>query len=103
MVSALDDAVGGLRGALEDHGLWNDTLLVFTTDNGGPVDGFNANEASNWPLRGGKANYFEGGVRVAEVRFNCIEAFEAPVHLKGFSLHKKTVPWEQQRTRSRPQ
>lgn len=63
MVSALDDAVGGLRGALEDHGLWNDTLLVFTTDNGGPVDGFNANEASNWPLRGGKANYFEGGVR----------------------------------------
>lgn len=39
----------------------------------------------------------QGGVRVAEVRFNCIDAFEAPVHLKGFSLHKRTVPWEQER------
>ena len=41
----------------------------------------------------------QGGVRVAEVRFNCIEAFEAPVHLKGFSLHKRTVPWEQEQKR----
>jgi len=63
MVDALDSAVGGLQMALELTGLWNQTLFVFTTDNGGPVDGFNANEASNWPLRGGKANYFEGGVR----------------------------------------
>jgi hypothetical protein len=28
------------------------------------------------------------------VRLNCISAFEEPVHVKSFSLHKKTVPWE---------
>ena len=28
------------------------------------------------------------------VRLNCIEAFEEPVNVRSFSLHKKTVPWE---------
>ena len=63
MVSALDDAVGGVVAALAAARMANDTLLVFSTDNGGPTNGSNGNNANNWPLRGCKGGYFEGGVR----------------------------------------
>ena len=35
-----------------------------------------------------------GALRIKSVRLNCLGAFEEPVHVKSFSLHKKTVPWE---------
>ena len=35
-----------------------------------------------------------GAIRMKAVRLNCIEAFEEPVNVRSFSLHKKTVPWE---------
>jgi alpha-L-fucosidase len=35
-----------------------------------------------------------GAVAVAQVRFSCHRALAAPVHLRSFALHKKTVPWE---------
>lgn len=60
MVSALDDAVGDILQALEDEGLADDTLVVFTNDNGG----LNLEQADNQPLRLGKLFLFEGGVRV---------------------------------------
>merc|ERR1712070_486779 len=41
----------------------SDTLIFFSTDNGGPAQGFNNNMASNWPLRGMKRTLWEGGVR----------------------------------------
>lgn len=63
MVSAMDDSVERIRSALEFRGLLKNSILVFTTDNGGPADGFNDNAASNWPLRGVKATLWEGGVR----------------------------------------
>ena len=36
-----------------------------------------------------------GAVKIQAVRLNCLEAFAEPVHVRQFSLHKKTVPWEQ--------
>jgi len=61
MVNLLDDNVGRVVNMLQDAGLWNDTLLVASSDNGGPVgDGYGGN---NWPLKGGKASNWEGGVR----------------------------------------
>ncbi|XP_071509370.1 arylsulfatase J-like [Diadema antillarum] len=60
MISYLDESIGNLIDTLEWWGLWNDTVFVFTSDNGG-VGGKNA--GSNWPLRGAKGNYFEGGIR----------------------------------------
>lgn len=41
------------------------SIIIFSTDNGGPAAGFNINAASNYPLRGVKNTLWEGGVRGA--------------------------------------
>ncbi|KAK3753405.1 hypothetical protein QZH41_018354, partial [Actinostola sp. cb2023] len=43
--------------------MYNNTIIVFTTDNGGAANGFNMNSASNYPLRGVKSTLWEGGIR----------------------------------------
>eukprot|EP00041_Stephanoeca_diplocostata_P026250 m.703047 g.703047 ORF g.703047 m.703047 type:complete len:521 (-) comp22918_c0_seq13:2882-4444(-) len=61
-----DQHVGTLRSALkENHGMWNNTLVVFASDNGGPVYNNGTPGASNYPLKGGKMSNWEGGIRVA--------------------------------------
>jgi arylsulfatase I/J len=60
MVSAVDSAVSNVTTALKDAGLWNDTLFIWTTDNGAPV----TVGGSNAPLRGSKGTNWEGGVKV---------------------------------------
>jgi len=59
MVTTLDHHVGELLGALEESGHADDTLVIFTSDNGG-----HPNYAGNAPLRGSKWNLYEGGIRV---------------------------------------
>jgi len=61
MVTATDDAVGRLVAALDKKGITNNTLIIFSADNGGWTT-FGGN---NYPLRGGKVSIFEGGTRVA--------------------------------------
>ncbi|GFS12535.1 arylsulfatase B [Elysia marginata] len=61
MVTALDDAVGDVVANLKRKGIYNNTLIVFTADNGGWVN-YGGN---NYPLRGGKFTVFEGGTRAA--------------------------------------
>ena len=51
MVSALDDAVGSIVQSLKDKKMYSNSIIVFTTDNGGPANGFDGNAASNFPLR----------------------------------------------------
>ena len=55
MLAKLDESVGRVVASLNKNGLLQDSIIVFTTDNGGPAAGFNQNAASNWPLRGVKS------------------------------------------------
>ena len=64
MVNYLDDSVGAVVDALTSRGLMESTLICFSSDNGGPVYGNGTSGANNWPLRGGKASNWEGGIRV---------------------------------------
>ena len=61
MTWAMDRAVGNVMTALEGRGLLENTLLIFTNDNGGDRIGI---AADNAPLRGTKGTLLEGGVRV---------------------------------------
>jgi arylsulfatase A-like enzyme len=57
MLSAVDEAIGQIVTALETTGQRDNTLIIFSTDNGGPPPG------SNTPLRAFKGSIYEGGVR----------------------------------------
>jgi uncharacterized sulfatase len=62
MIKALDRSVGRVMQALEDNGIDNNTLVIFTSDNGGaPYVGL---PDINEPYRGWKMTFFEGGVHV---------------------------------------
>jgi arylsulfatase A-like enzyme len=58
MIHPMDEGIGWLVEALRRQGLLQDTLIVFTSDNGGE------RFSDNWPLVGGKMDLTEGGIRV---------------------------------------
>ena len=66
MVTIMDQAVGSIVNQLKDQGLYEDTLVIFTSDNGAAFEGGKTPEMlnSNGPLRGGKRDLYEGGIRI---------------------------------------
>ena len=62
LVEAMDDAVGEVLKTLDELDLAENTIVVFTSDNGGVAAG-DAFATSNLPLRAGKGYQFEGGIR----------------------------------------
>lgn len=61
MTLALDRASGEIMDKLEELGIADNTIVIYTNDNGGPSD---KNASSNLPLSGTKSNHLEGGIRV---------------------------------------
>lgn len=59
LLSQLDHNVSRVLDALKQSGQWDNTIVVFASDNGSP----NIGRDSNWPLTGQKNTYREGGVR----------------------------------------
>ena len=59
MLESIDDGVGQITARLKALGLDENTILIFSSDNGGE-----SKVTSNAPLRGGKSQLYEGGVRV---------------------------------------
>eukprot|EP00794_Sanderia_malayensis_P019907 gene19907-21852_t len=79
MTSYLDDSIRNLTTRLKHNGLWNNTLLIFMSDNGGSP----AKSGFNWPLRGMKGTVWEGGIRSA--------SFLAGGFLKQFGFTSKAL------------
>jgi arylsulfatase A-like enzyme len=67
MIKSLDDSVGKIMTALDECGEHENTVLIFTSDNGGlsyAEDGVRDANTSNFPLRGRKGSQYDGGIRV---------------------------------------
>ena len=65
MHETLDDNVGRIRSTLEEIGITENTIIIFTSDNGGFINNYDGQTVtSNVPLRSGKGSLYEGGVRV---------------------------------------
>ncbi|WP_442510284.1 arylsulfatase B [Novipirellula sp. SH528] len=68
-LKCLDDAIGRIVGAVDQHGFTQNTLVIFANDNGGLT------EEMNRPYRGTKNTTFEGGVRVP-----CVMRWPGHIH-----------------------
>ena len=79
MLSAADEGIYNVTIALQQYGLWDDTLVIFTTDNGGPTDVCAVQGSSNYPRRGGKCSIWEGGT-------------QGDAFLSGPALRKLNIP-----------
>ena len=103
MVAAMDEAIGQVLGALDEQHMLDNTLILFSSDNGGPNPG---TVTDNGPLRAGKGTIFEGGVRlcafacwpgripggkVVEQPVHAIDWYPTLVNLSGGSL-KQSLP-----------
>ena len=83
MIGHMDEGIGWVMDALRRHGLADNTLVVFTSDNGGE------RFSDTWPLVGGKMDLTEGGIRVP-----WIAHWPAVIRPGGVSAqHCMTMDW----------
>lgn len=93
MCSFWDSSVGNITAALKAKNIWDNTLFVFSSDNGGPTywsveksfpHGAGAN---NWPLKGSKVSAWEGGIRVAAFASGGL----IPAKMRGSKMEQKII------------
>jgi arylsulfatase B len=79
MVSVVDETMKNVTDALKSNGMWENSIVVWTTDNGSPVQV----AGSNHPLKGGKSTNWEGGVRTPAF----VTGGRVPSSMRGKQLH----------------
>ena len=87
MIKSLDDSVGRIMDKLDELGITDNTLFIFTSDNGGlgyEEDGKRKNNTSNAPLKGQKGMEFDGGLRVPYI-------FSWPGHIPEDTLNTNPI------------
>ncbi|XP_026738978.1 arylsulfatase I [Trichoplusia ni] len=89
VLTKLDESIGKVVESLQKQGLLNNTIIIFSTDNGGPAAGFNDNAASNYPLKGVKNTAWEGGIRGAALLWSPL--LKMPSRVATQKLH--IVDW----------
>lgn len=104
MMAAMDEGIGQILDALDANKIADNTLVFFSSDNGGPQPGKVTN---NTPLRGGKGGLYEGGVRVAacikfpgkipaggtvEQPLHIVDLYPTLLKLAGADLSKQKLP-----------
>jgi len=86
MVSVVDSTVANVTTALKAAGMWENTLFVWTTDNGSPCQV----AGSNAPLRGNKGSGWEGGTRVPAL----VNGGVLPDTMRGKTLDGIIAIWD---------
>ena len=79
MISIMDENIGKILSVLKEKGLYDNTVIIFTSDNGGLATS-EKSPTSNLPLKGGKGHLYEGGIRVP-----LVVKMNEPYRLSGYS------------------
>lgn len=87
MVYAMDENVGRLINSLKENNLYNDALIIFTSDNGGLSTLRRVAPTSVFPLRAGKGWLYEGGIRIPQL-------IKTPGNSKNIKIKDVTVSYD---------
>jgi len=90
IVAWIDEAIGKAIELLRSRGMWDDTLVVVSSDNGGPMYEGGRAGANNWPLKGGKETNWEGGIRVNAF----VSGGALPSHARGTKSDGLSAVWD---------
>eukprot|EP00036_Acanthoecidae_sp_10tr_P003623 CAMPEP_0182938072 /NCGR_PEP_ID=MMETSP0105_2-20130417/43199_1 /TAXON_ID=81532 ORGANISM="Acanthoeca-like sp., Strain 10tr" /NCGR_SAMPLE_ID=MMETSP0105_2 /ASSEMBLY_ACC=CAM_ASM_000205 /LENGTH=553 /DNA_ID=CAMNT_0025077337 /DNA_START=14 /DNA_END=1675 /DNA_ORIENTATION=+ len=86
MVNWIDGSIGRVVQKTKDLGFYDNLLIIFSSDNGGPISG----GATNFPLKGGKFSNWEGGVRVNAF----VSGGFVPEAVRGTKLTEMVAGWD---------
>ena len=89
MVRWMDHAVENVTLLLKERNMYENTLIVLTADNGGPIYFGGSGGANNYPLKGGKTSNWEGGIRVNAMLFGGV----VPEKMRGKKLEGLGTVW----------
>ena len=87
MVYAVDKNIGKLIKTLKDNGMYENSLIIFTSDNGGLTTQKKVAPTSVYPLRAGKGWLYEGGIKIPQL-------IKPPENIKNEKINDLTVSYD---------